>query len=164
MFPGPLGFLFRLVFRSPVCLPLLLSAGILLVAEPCQARSAGFENTGNMAQVRAAHTATLLPDGRVLAAGGETAGNFVSAIGSAELYDPASRSWSVTGSLINVRAYHTATLLPDGDVLVAGGQGTGILSSAELYDHVATWSGGMPSHRACTSAFAPKVRGIMRST
>lgn len=135
MFPGPLGSLFRLVFRPPFFLILFLGAGVVLVAEPCQARSAGFENTGNVAQARAFHTATLLADGRVLVAGGETNGTFASAIGSAELYDAASRSWSTTGSLISSRTYHTATLLPSGKVLVAGGQNSsGDLASAELYD------------------------------
>jgi hypothetical protein len=135
MFPGPLGFLFRLVFRAPVCLILFLGAGVVLVAEPCQARSAGFENTGNLAQARAFHTATLLFDGRVLVAGGETTGTFASAIGSAELYHAASRSWSATGSMINGRTYHTATRLLDGKVLVAGGQNSlGDLASAELYN------------------------------
>lgn len=142
MFPGPLGFLFRRVSRSPVCLILFLSAGLVLVAQPCQARSAGFENTGNLAQTRAFHTATLLSDGRVLVAGGETNGTFASAIGSAELYDAASRSWSVTGSMTNGRTYHTATRLPDGKVLVAGGQNSlGDLASAELYDPATgTWT------------------------
>ena len=56
-------------------------------------------------------------------------------LSSAELYDPASGSWSDTGSLGTARVYHTATLLPSGKVLVAGGvDGSGVLSSAELYD------------------------------
>ena len=54
---------------------------------------------------------------------------------SAELYDPASGSWTATGSLNTARFYHTATLLPNGKVLVAGGYGnSGDLTSAELYD------------------------------
>lgn len=135
MFPRPLGFLFRRVSRSPVCLILFLSAGLVLVAQPCQARSAGFENTGNLAQARAFHTATLLADGRVLVVAGETNGTFASAFGSAELYQPASRSWSATGILNHSRTYHTATRLSDGRVLVTGGQNNqGDLASAEIYD------------------------------
>ena len=53
-------------------------------------------------------------------------------LSSAELYDPATGTWTATGSLGTARDYHTATLLPSGKVLVAGGQGSG--NSAELYD------------------------------
>ena len=55
---------------------------------------------------------------------------------SAELYDPTSGTWTTTGSLVNGRWLHTATLLPNGKVLVAGGygfSGSGFLDSAELY-------------------------------
>jgi len=80
------------------------------------------------------HTATLLPDGRVLVAGG----------GSAELYDPASGTWRATGKMIEQRYFHTATLLPDGRVLVAGGGccvANRSLVSAEIYDPgTGTWS------------------------
>ena len=66
---------------------------------------------------------------------------------SAELYDPASGTWTATGNLNNARVYHTATLLPNGMVLVAGGHDgpsftpSDILSSAELYDPASgTWT------------------------
>ena len=66
------------------------------------------------------HTATLLPNGKVLvAAGADDSGAVV--LSSAELYDPATGSWSSTGSLGTARFRHTATLLPSGKVLVAGG-------------------------------------------
>jgi hypothetical protein len=100
------------------------------------------------------HTATLLPDGRVLVAGGCSAsfeeGCFQGvAFASAELYNPASGSWSATGSMSTTRWLHTATLLMDGRVLVAGGCKTfdsngnclTILNSAEIYDPTTgTWS------------------------
>ena len=93
--------------------------------------------TASMSFARQAHSTTLLPDGRVLAAGGFSDGYFIS---SAEIYDPATAIWTATGSLGITRGIHTATLLPDGKVLVAGGnhnslyEPTAAQSSAELYD------------------------------
>jgi hypothetical protein len=94
---------------------------------------------GSMHQVRSGHTATLLPDGRVLAAGGydikgaEAASTEIMGRTTAELYDPSSGQWTATGSMVNPRAGATATLLPDDFVLVAGGDlDTG--RPAELYD------------------------------
>jgi N-acetylneuraminic acid mutarotase len=100
--------------------------------------------TGSMIEGRAGHSATLLPDGRVLVAGGFRSGKGVV---SAELYDPRTGAWTATGSLHEGRGGHSATLLPDGMVLVAGGisvLGTDngiraltpdvVLASAELYD------------------------------
>jgi hypothetical protein len=84
-------------------------------------------------------SATLLGDGDVLVAGGflGLASNPHSS-SSAVLYNPAANSWTTTGSLSTARMYHTASLLPDGRVLVAGGEDfanhkSTILASAELY-------------------------------
>jgi hypothetical protein len=90
--------------------------------------------TGNMNRGRDGHTATLLSNGQVLAVGGSR-GNFHFAI-KTELYDPPSGTWILTHPLLNSnnRKYHTATLLPDGLVLVAGGDRGGPLSTAGLYD------------------------------
>ena len=89
--------------------------------------------TGNLGAARQRHTATLLPSGKVLVAGGDTVS---SVLDSAELYDPAAGTWNATDSLITARRSHTATLLPSGKVLVAGGldSSSNPLSSAELYD------------------------------
>ena len=74
----------------------------------------------------------MLPNGKVLVAGG--IGGSTGDLASAELYDPASGTWTATGSLGTARKFHTATLLPNGNVLVAGGSGnSGRLASAELY-------------------------------
>jgi Galactose oxidase, central domain len=82
---------------------------------------------------RLKHTATLLPDGRVLVAAGQTTlQNFGD--GGAELYDPTTGTWTITDNLNTPRTLHTATLLLDGQVLVAGGRDTSDESSAELYD------------------------------
>jgi WD40 repeat protein len=102
---------------------------------------------------RGGHTANLLPNGRVLVAGGD-AGLGLRPISSAELYDPAAQTWASTGSLTTPRNNHTATLLLNGKVLVAGGSSDGsvvILSTAELYDPTTgTWTatGSMTSSRA----------------
>ena len=61
----------------------------------------------------------MLPNGKVLVAGGYNGSGHL--LSSAELYDPASGTWSATGSLNTAREFHTATLLPNGKVLVAGG-------------------------------------------
>jgi hypothetical protein len=90
--------------------------------------------TGSLNTAREQHTATLLPNGMVLVAGGQgSSGNLLT---SAELYNPANGTWTATGSLNTARWGHTATLLPNGMVLVAGGYGSSstYLTSAELYN------------------------------
>src|SRR5207245_3965700 len=86
------------------------------------------------------NTATLLPSGKVLVAGGD--GTNGGGLSSAELYDPDAGTWTTTGSLGTARHHPAATLLPSGKVLVAGGANrSGALSSAELYDPDAeTWT------------------------
>ena len=104
--------------------------------------------TGILNTDRNLHTATLLPNGMVLVAGGFDHRFIASA--SAELYDPASGTWTATGSLNTARGWHTATLLPNGLVLVAGGSGiTGTSASAELYDPASgTWTATGSLNRA----------------
>jgi len=104
------------------------------------AASGGFVATGSMVTGRLYHTATLLPNGRVLVAGGQVIGGGV--LTSAEVYDPATGDWVDTGSLDTPRYSHTATLLPNGQVLAAGGRNVGgWLKSAELYQ---SRSGSLP--------------------
>jgi Galactose oxidase, central domain len=77
------------------------------------------------------HTATLLPNGQVLVAGGIVqVGVF-----TAELYDPVAGTFTETGSLTTPRYEHSATLLNDGTVLMVGGRvdGSTVLNTAELY-------------------------------
>jgi hypothetical protein len=91
--------------------------------------------TGNLTQARADHTATLLQSGKVLVTGGTSSSASGPYVTSAELYDPATGTWTTTGSLESGRAYHTATLLASNRVLVTGGRnGNGALATAELYD------------------------------
>jgi WD40 repeat protein len=90
---------------------------------------------GNLTTARFAHTATLLQDGQVLIAGGYVCCSAPPyATKTAELYDPRTRTFTPTGSMNEARAGQTATLLPNGKVLVIGGTNTDILASAELYD------------------------------
>ena len=96
-----------------------------------------------------AHTATLLPDGTVLVAGGNVASGASEAIVTnvVERYDPRTNRWSTAAPLAVTRLAHTATLLRDGRVLVAGGLSSGaqpgpirvptVSASAELYDPAA---------------------------
>ena len=96
----------------------------------------GFRPTGNMNAVRTAHTATLLPNGKVLIAGGDACfffsyyyyGNCL--LDSVEVYDAGAGTFSTTGKMSVTRDFHTATLLNNGKVLVTGGHD----ASAELYD------------------------------
>ena len=101
-------------------------------------------------------TATLLPDGRVLVAGG--ADDNPCCLSSAEIYDPADGTWSDTTAMSSARWGHEATLLLDGRVLVTGGDhGGGLEASAEIYDPApgaGTWSaaGSMTTGRAFHTA------------
>ncbi len=100
-------------------------------------RPTGFVYTGSLNTGRGLHTATLLSNGMVLIAGGIHASSPHSpAIASAELYNPATGTFAPTGSLHTARYFHTATLLNNGMVLIAGGYNTssGYLASAELYN------------------------------
>lgn len=89
-----------------------------------------FTPTGPMANARAFHTAVLLPNGKVLVSGGGLNSFAPQGMTSQELYDPATGTFSITGSMVAARAYHVAVLLGNGKVLLAGWAG----SSAELYD------------------------------
>lgn len=93
---------------------------------------------GVMSEPRASHTATTLRDGRILIAGGfhrVRGGEDEAYSATAEVYDPRTGRFSLTGSMSYQRGGHTATLLQGGLVLIAGGWNLmGALSSAELYD------------------------------
>ena len=104
--------------------------------------------TASLAQARSLHSATLLPDGRVLVAGGESSG---ATLGSTEIFDPLSQRWSAGPSLGVPRFIHVAAALPSGLVAVAGGTNgpTGALDSVEVYDALTdTWEiGGEVKYR-----------------
>ena len=104
-----------------------------------------YVSTGNLSggiTGRYSHTATLLNDGRVLFVGGWK-GTDATTYANCEIYNPATGTWSSTGSLLlTPRKQHTATLLDDGRVLVVGGRSTtATLSTCEIYNPISgTWS------------------------
>ena len=73
--------------------------------------------------LRADATAALLPDGKVLVAGGQTRG-FCTGLDTAELWDPATQKWTALPPMAHKRSYSTACVLPSGRVAVVGGDGT----------------------------------------
>jgi hypothetical protein len=95
----------------------------------------GFSYTGSMVVARDFHTATLLPSGKVLLAGGSDG---ATTLASAELFDPLTGTFTATGSMGTPRQQHTAAPLADGKVLIAGGfsSATATLATAEVYDPV----------------------------
>jgi N-acetylneuraminic acid mutarotase len=135
---------------------------VMASAELYDPTTGSWSATGAMTTPRRGNTATLLPDGKVLVAGGDNSnGPGATWTASAELYDPTTGSWTATGSMATPRAFHTATLLPDGRVLVAGGLNDGnndvaALASAELYDATTgswTATGSMGTPRAWLSGY-----------
>jgi hypothetical protein len=117
---------------------LLVSIPSAEVFDPSQGK---FSTTGTPCIARELHTATLLMNGKVLVAGGNRFSGYptwLPATPIAELYDPASRSFTFTGSMQAARTQHTATLLADGRVLIVGGStSVEALTSSEIYDPTA---------------------------
>ena len=114
--------------------PFLASAELF---DPATGR---FTSTGPMTEARASHTATLLPDGRVLLTGGISTAGGETSVPTAELFDPKTGRFTATGRMHDGRTFHEATLLADGRVLITGGDPDGwkyggpFLASAEIYD------------------------------
>ena len=105
-----------------------------LTAELFDPKTESFLRTGDMNARRAGHTATLLPNGKVLIAGGFTENGMTA---SAELYEPSSQTFIAVGNMSVERGGSTATLLPTGDVLIVGGGDVVATASADLF-HPAT--------------------------
>ncbi|MFD9193556.1 DUF6603 domain-containing protein [Streptomyces phaeochromogenes] len=140
--------------------------GALASAELYDPATSTWAAVAPMTDARTGHRAVLLSDDRVLVVGGAlpTGRDRQSALAYCELYDPATRTWTPTGSLAEARKGHQATALPDGRVLVTGGDpvvapdGTldpKSLAGAELYDpKTGEWTaaasmpgGGRTGHR-----------------
>jgi hypothetical protein len=115
----------------------------LASAEVYDQTTGTFSAAGSMTSGRVFQTASMLPDGRVLIAGGLANGrvyaNNPTFLASAELYDPTTGTFGSIGPMADMRAYHAATVLADGRVLLSAGavdQGVTTLASAEIYDPV----------------------------
>lgn len=137
----------------------LLILGILAVPSiSAKAASSGtFALTGSLNTARYQHTATLLKDGQVLVTGGLGVEGVYTTLASAELYNPSTGKWTPTGSMSVNRTGFTATLLENGEVLVAGGSDYEIncWATAELYNpSTGEWSltGSMTQPRCLHSA------------
>ena len=124
------------------------------VADPAKSASAavtvvqsGFFATGSMTTPRFAHTATLLNTGKALIAGGIASYRYFQRAGvtvciavptnNVDIFDPAMGTFAATGPMMGSRFYHTATLLQDGKVLVAGGTvdtNSNVPQAAEIFD------------------------------
>ena len=119
--------------NSLSALPGYLSVIVLSLLSLPQAKAQTWSTISSMATARFEHTATLMPNGRVLVVGGANLENHTY-ISQAEWYDPTAAAWTPAGVMITARREHTATLLPNGKVLVTGGFNGSYLSNVELYD------------------------------
>jgi hypothetical protein len=115
-------------------IPFTAVAHYLASAELYDPTSGTFSLTGNLHTARSSQSATLLTNGNILLAAGQNDGANGGYLSSAELYNPATGKFTVTGSLNTPRILHTAHLLPSGQVLIVAGNHFGSIASAELYN------------------------------
>jgi hypothetical protein len=140
-------------------------------------RAAAWRAAGSMSASRLSHTATLLNDGKVLVVGGCVSCDPRPAPqrqqgsplpGTTDLYDPATSTWSTTGRLATERRLHTASLLHDGTVLVAGGTvldagppgplGLSVADTARSLDSVELYNPGTGTWSVGRAMITPRFR------
>ena len=107
---------------------------LLLLVFVLPKAAVGWLDAENMNTRRREHTSTLLPNGKVLVAGGYY--SWVNLVYHAELYDPDTNTWTGTAEMNAFRNNHTAVLLNNGRVLISGGSGSSARQTCELYDPV----------------------------
>jgi Kelch motif len=116
------------------------SGGTLATAEVYDPSTGSFTATGNLMVPRERHTATLLSDGTVLVTGGlyDVVRQPLAYQSSGEIYDPTTGAFTMVAEMTDARYAHSASLLVDGRVLIAGGTNsyppTGALNYVEIYD------------------------------
>jgi N-acetylneuraminic acid mutarotase len=113
---------------------LFLDNASLNTAELYDPATGKWTPTGNLNHARISSSAAELPNGKVLIIGGWAGWHEPAPLNSAELYDPATGSWTLVNNLGNPESGQTESVLLNGKVLVAGGyNGNGNLKTAELY-------------------------------
>ncbi len=142
---------------------------LLASAELYDPSTGTFTPTGDMSEGRSMHAATLLQDGRVLVTGGgsvsSTSGQTAPPINTAEVYDPATGTFTPVGAMADARAMHGQVMLPDERVLVIGGSGATLpLASAEIFDPKSgqfTATGSLSTPRTLSTATALEDGKVM---
>lgn len=170
----------RRVFTLSLTLCVFLATGLIaarllraqeLKLKPVAIPAATLAAGKALPAARVQHTATLLPNGKLLIAGGSSDGTDAGATNNAFLYDPKTGDWMETGAMKFARKGHFAVLLQSGKVLVAGGKsGNSFLMTAELYDPVSgawTQTGSLTKarHRAAATllSYATSAGGNSRN-
>ena len=160
----------RLTARPLFLLIVILAGASLLLVGPAltvSADSAGHVvPTGNTVEARFDHTATLLPDGKVLIAAGMERNGVIDP--TAEVYDPHTKQFVSAGKMQTPRGWGvTATLLPEGKVLLAGGASASYcgvscyLANAELYDPISRTFRWLCSSRRCSGESRPALSAVL---
>ncbi len=126
--------------------------------------SGTFAPASDMTAPRWGHTATLLPDGRVLIAGGSATSQAFIPVDSAEIYDPSTGTFAVTGNMIFGHVCQQANLLGNGTVLIVGGSGAnGRVPNAEIYDPATGTFTATGTYASDTSGFNTCQGGVSTS-
>ena len=145
--------------RIPLALVALFALLLTGASSPTSTELGRVVRAASMHDRRADHTSTLLPDGRVLIAGGMVENGVF--LNSAELFDPAKGTFVGIAGMQSRRVGHSAMLLPNGKVLIAGGLagrvfegGPGIVATTEIYDPATGHFTAGPSMRTARTGHA----------